>query len=128
MVVGRIACRVQKRRWLGANDIAQVLNRRAVGLELGAIAPTEFTPPFRFVTEPCAQFRAGRDFLEPDGQGSGLFAHAARPEPVDQDPQAILLGRQFVDPLYLQCWHLRSVKKQDLIYLSQTGRPSCTLV
>ena len=71
-----------------AYELGQGL-RRGMFAQFAPIARGKLVPARRVVSEPAAQFGAGRDVLEPGIELEIRLAHAARPEPLDQHPIAI---------------------------------------
>src|SRR5690606_14155534 len=78
-------------------DLTPQLFEGGVGLEFTAIAVTELWVALRLMSEPLAQFGAGTDFLEPQVEFGFFLAHAARPDPVNQNPVAVGTGGGLVN-------------------------------
>jgi hypothetical protein len=70
--------------------------RRAAG-QLVDVATAELVELCRVVPVPLAQFGGWRGVLGPLVQPGGVLAQAARPDPVDQHPGAVIGRRRVVD-------------------------------
>jgi hypothetical protein len=66
--------------------------------ELPPVPAAELRKPVWVVPVPPAQFIRWRDILAPLIKGSRGLGQPSRPEPVDQDPCAILGPRVLVNP------------------------------
>ena len=64
------------------------------------VTDLELLPFGRIVAEPLAQLRARGHVLQPQIHRRALFGQAARPQAIDQDSQAVLSGRLFVNSLH----------------------------
>src|SRR5579872_5130669 len=69
--------------------------------ELLPVAALELPPPGGVVAKPFSQLRARGHIFQPQVHRRMLFSETARPQPVDQNPQAILSGRLFVNSFQL---------------------------
>ena len=67
--------------------------------ELGSVACAKGSPLFRIVPKPLPQLRAGSDFFQPKIDLGLFLRQTARPEPVHQNTDAIILMRCFIHPL-----------------------------
>src|SRR5262249_5895216 len=92
-----VAGAVEQRDGLAPGGAAEFGDRFGIGVELLLVFPAEFGPLTLFVVEPLAQRVRRRDLLEPAIDRRLL--HPARPQPVDQDAQAVALIGGFVDAL-----------------------------
>src|SRR5262249_35339412 len=82
-------------------DVPEQGQHVAPALPLRPIPLAEMRPPGRVVAVPLAQFCAGGEGLQPEVDPRLLLAHATGPQPLHQDPQAVVLRRRFVSPLQL---------------------------
>src|SRR5262249_37564287 len=87
-------------------DVPEQRQHVALAFLFGPIALAELRPPGRVVAVPLAQLGAGGEGLQPEVDPRLLLAHATRPQPLDQNPQAVVLRRRFVSSL--QLYHLRN--------------------
>src|SRR5581483_5410837 len=72
--------------------------RCALGLlQLGAISRAKVAPPARVVAEPATEVAAGRHVAQPGVDMRVLFLEPSRPQPVDEDPDAIVRLGWLVD-------------------------------
>ena len=67
--------------------------------KFGGVASLEFLPLDRIVIKPPAQCVGWGDFLQPDVDPRRLRRHSPGPEPIDQDPDTIVVTGGFVDAL-----------------------------
>src|SRR5579884_2836282 len=99
VVVLRVASAVEDRQRAGARPRDERLERVAPlgGEELGAVARAEGVPLRRIVAEPAAQAVRDGQLARPQVHVRLVFADAARPEPVDEHPVALIRARLVVD-------------------------------
>ena len=89
MVVDFVPGRVDQRHWAFAGTAVEVPKGFGMPGELQAVAAAELIPALRIMSEPPAQIRSWRDFLDPLVQlGLGL-AKTARPQAIDEDSSAV---------------------------------------
>ena len=82
-----------------AGAAAEILQYLRVIGELRAVPAAKLVPACRVMAEPCAEFGARRDLLEPFVEPGFRLADSARPQAVDEDSCAVgFLGR-FIGPL-----------------------------
>ena len=74
-------------------------NRSWCSMHLGGVAAAELVPSTRIMPKPAAQLGAGRDVLHPFVKSKGLLGDCARPEPVDENANAVIGSRRFISPL-----------------------------
>src|SRR5262249_22191554 len=82
-------------------DVLQQRQQVALAFQFGPIPLAELRPPGWVVAVPLAQFGAGGEAFQPEVDLRLLLAHATRPQPLHQDPQAVVLRRRCVSPLEL---------------------------
>ena len=68
----------------------ELLDRGAVLLEFPEVTSPERAPFRRVVTEPLPERGTWGDLFEPEINPRRTLRHTPRPEPVDQDPEAIV--------------------------------------
>src|SRR5690606_24841192 len=82
-----------------ARNVAKLRQRFLLLLQFLGVAAQKLRPALRPMAEPFAQLRARRELLAPFIDGGALLAQTARPQPVDENAQAVLRGRRVIDPL-----------------------------
>jgi len=80
-----------------AHGVAELLKAVRIGVELGGIARLELRPLVGVVTVPAAQLGRRRDVPRPVVDPRPLLGQPARPQPVDEDAAAVVVGRRVVD-------------------------------
>src|SRR5690606_15518310 len=68
--------------------------------QLGEVAPPELVPVLRIVAERLAQLIARGELLEPAVELERVAAHAARPEPIDEEALPVVGGGRLIDALH----------------------------
>jgi hypothetical protein len=98
-VVECVVRAVEQRDGAAPAGVDERLPGFGMGFQLLPIAAPEFIPAFHPMIEPFPELRAGRYILEPSVDGEGLFLHASRPEPLDQNTPAIAARSRLVRAL-----------------------------
>src|SRR5262249_3125940 len=80
---------VEQCRRLAVADPGAHLAERGIALELVAIAAREFREPFGPMIKPCPQRWRRRQLLGPHVERGFFLTQAPRPQPIDQNPQAV---------------------------------------
>src|SRR5581483_12106606 len=75
---------VDERHRAFTRELDEPRHRLGLRRELASVTSAELVPLRGIVTEPLAQRRARRQFLEPEIDVRGILRHAARPQPVHQ--------------------------------------------
>lgn len=83
----------QQGHWPGSHGFDRMRQNFRFLLQFLQIAPSEFVPLRGVVVEPFTQFGAGSQFLEPQIDVGFLSGEAARPQPINQYPPAVVLRR-----------------------------------
>src|SRR5207248_500129 len=105
IVVLRIARRKEQRHATAANGSAQRRNRTVFRVELARVAAAELGPSGRIVVEPSPQRRAWSELLQPEVDVGSRFGQVPRPEPIDEDSDAIVLRRILVSAFDLDLFY-----------------------
>jgi hypothetical protein len=108
----RIACAIEQGRNAALAELAQRGKIRIAG-EFRHVALPEFGKALWPVTEPQPQPRTRRDLLHPIIEMSSRFLHAARPQPVDQNADAVRGFGGLIDALI---WKV--IGSSDAVYLA----------
>ena len=90
LVVSFIARRVDERQLLLLRQTPQLGEQIALRAKLFLVARAKFFPTGRVVAKPLAQLAARCDLLHPLCDVCIGFLQSARPQPIDQDPSAIM--------------------------------------
>src|SRR5579863_6431198 len=94
-----VVSRVDKRdRALSCED-TQSFELLRMLVDLRSVTTAKLLPPGRIVAEPFPQCSAGSDVLLPLIDIRVCLLHAARPQPVDQYPGAVIRSGRLISPL-----------------------------
>src|SRR6185437_17161759 len=99
LIVRLIVRRVDESQRTLLREAAQLTEQLALLRELRPVTAAKLLPALRIMREPFAQLVAGSDFLHPLRDGGVGLLHAARPQPIDEDPLPIPGRRRLVGAL-----------------------------
>lgn len=88
-----------KRDWTSPREIVQFIDLLGVVPEFLSVSPTKFAPADCIMSEPTTKFGARRDLLQPAIDIRVGLLHPTRPEPVNENANAIIGGRGLVGSL-----------------------------
>jgi hypothetical protein len=98
-VVALIFCCIEQRH--GSRGCLFFQNNQLIGLRFQLVTiPGLKLGPLRWImAEPFAEFRAGRNLLEPDIDACPCLCKAPRPKPVHKDARSVRAAGFFIDAL-----------------------------
>src|SRR5581483_11429783 len=94
-----IMCGVDERDRPIPCELTQSPELGLMPLDFRPVAPPKFRPARGVMSEPFAQFGAGRDLLHPFIDFGSRLSDSPRPQAVDEDPRSIIGGGWFVGSL-----------------------------
>src|SRR4051812_33772608 len=99
VAVRGVAGAEQDRDTARSREPAQLGEPLTLLLQLGTVAPVELVEALRHVPVPATKLVAGRKLARPHVDRSALTSDPARPQPINQNPEAVIRRGWIVDAL-----------------------------
>lgn len=111
LVVGAVARGVNQRHHGMRRHGLQKVRKCGIRSQFGFVARPEFRPAFgRVGMKPFAQFVGWGDVLCPQRAGKSLAGNTSRPQPVYQNPEAVVSVSLVIGSFSLNLGHVFSIK------------------
>lgn len=107
LVVLFVLGRIEERNRLGFCVLFDRSEKCRFLFQFSIVAMLEFRPPGGIVVEPFSQCRRWADLAKPKIDMRVLFRQAPRPQPIDQQSEAVGLGCRLIDAFDENLTHTR---------------------